>query len=248
MTGRADGGRRLARQADARRAARGAAGARLDSHADRAADGGRSAGPRGVRVQAPVAPTYFARPAAFRRWLERHHASSRELIVGFHRRASGTPSITYPDALDEALCFGWIDGVRRSVDADRYTIRFTPRKPDSYWSRVNTRKAEALLAEGRMHASGRAVFDSRDAARTAKYSFEREEAALTPAQRRAFKANAEAWRFFQGQAPWYQRVTAFWVTSAKREETRQRRLTQLIACSAAGRRLPQLARPAPRGR
>lgn len=187
-------------------------------------------------------PVYFTTAGEFRRWLAKHHASESVLLVGFHRRATGTPSITYPEALDEALCFGWIDGVRRTVDEDRYTIRFTPRKNDSYWSIVNTAKAEALIAQGRMHGSGLKVFQSRDAARTGEYEYEREAATMTPAMRRTFRANAKAWKYYASEAPWYRRVTTWYVVGAKRPETRAARLATLIACSAKGERLPGIAK------
>jgi uncharacterized protein YdeI (YjbR/CyaY-like superfamily) len=187
-----------------------------------------------------VEPTYFPTAAAFRRWLTAHHARERELLVGFHQVTSGHPGITYSEALDEALCFGWIDGVRKSVDAGRYTIRFTPRKRASYWSAVNTRRAEALIESGRMRPVGLHAFEARDREKTAKYSFEREAMALTPAFERAFRAKARAWAFFSAQPPGYRRVATYWVMNAKQEPTRQRRLRQLIADSAAGLRLAQL--------
>ncbi len=195
------------------------------------------------------AAKFFARPAAFRAWLEKHHAAARELVVGFHKVGAGKPSITYPEALDEALCFGWIDGVRRSVDAARYTIRFTPRKPQSTWSAVNVTKALALVRAGRMHRSGLAAFEARDQQRTERHANERERAALSPAQVRAFKEEPEAWAFWQAQPPGYRKITTIFVTSAKKEETRARRLAILIDHSARGRRLPILTSPGkPAGR
>jgi uncharacterized protein YdeI (YjbR/CyaY-like superfamily) len=190
-----------------------------------------------------AAPRAFRSPAAFRAWLATHHATTPELVVRLFKVASAHRGIVYPQALDEALCFGWIDGVRRRHDAESYTIRFTPRKPRSIWSRVNIAHVERLLAAGRMAPSGLAAYAARDDARTALYSFERREAKLAPAYARAFRAKARAWAFFQGEAPWYRRTCTHWVMSAKREETRARRLAQLIACSAAAQRIPQLARP-----
>lgn len=184
-------------------------------------------------------PTFFARPADFRGWLRRHHKAARELLVGFHKTGSGRPSITYPEALDEALCFGWIDGVRRTVDAVSYTIRFTPRKPNSYWSPVNTRHAQRLIKAGSMHASGLAVFKARDRKRTEEYSYERSRS-LGPADVKRFKASPAAWQYFSALPPGYRTTSIWYVNSARREETRVRRLEQLIACSAEGRRLPGL--------
>ena len=182
-------------------------------------------------------PTFFATRAAFRAWLEANHAAASELLVGFHRKDSGKPSITYPEALDEALCYGWIDGVRRRAGTSSYTIRFTPRKAGSHWSLVNIRKAQALEAAGLMRPAGRAAFERRDESRTRQYSYEREQASFTPAQLRRFRAARAAWAYFEAQPPYYRRVATHYVTSAKREETRERRLARLIACSARGERL-----------
>ena len=187
-------------------------------------------------------PTFFASPAAFRAWLVRHHAARSELLVGFYKKASGRLSITYPEALDEALCFGWIDGIRKNVDPDSYMIRFTPRKKGSYWSAVNTRKAQVLIAAGRMHASGRAAFAARDPERTKRYSYERERE-FGPAELKRFKAHPKAWNFFAALPPGYKRVSVSYVITAKREETRAKRLALLIACSAKGERLPGLPQP-----
>jgi uncharacterized protein YdeI (YjbR/CyaY-like superfamily) len=190
------------------------------------------------------APTFFATPAAFRRWLAANHAKKRELLVGFYKTSSGKPSITWPESVDEALCFGWIDGVRKSLGAEAYTIRFTPRKPTSIWSAINVAKVEALRKAGKMQPAGEAAFAQRTAERTGVYSFERAEAAkLSPAEARALKANPGAAAFFAAQAPWYRRVAAHWIVSAKREETRARRLATLIADSAAGRTVKPLTRP-----
>src|SRR5688572_12410851 len=183
-------------------------------------------------------PTFFATPADLRRWLKKHHQSADELLVGFHKKGSGRPSITWPESVDEALCFGWIDGVRRSLDDERYTIRFTPRRPGSNWSLINIRKAEALIRGGRMEAAGLEAFEARDEAKSGVYSFEqRENAKLDPKAEAKFKANRAAWRFFQAQPPGYRKVAIFYVTSAKREETRAKRLNILIEHSAAGQRI-----------
>ncbi|MEX2458221.1 MAG: YdeI/OmpD-associated family protein [Actinomycetota bacterium] len=156
-------------------------------------------------------PTYFRTAAAFRRWLEKHHGDRDELMIGFYKLGSGQGGMTYREAVDEALCFGWIDGVRRSVDADRYENRFSPRTPKSHWSAVNTKRAKELIAEGRMASPGLAAFERRDAADTARgeHGFDR-------ALERAFRADAEAWTSFQAQPPGYRRVATFWVMSAKR--------------------------------
>jgi uncharacterized protein YdeI (YjbR/CyaY-like superfamily) len=151
--------------------------------------------------------------------------------------------LTYAQALDEALCFGWIDGVRRGCDEDTFAIRFTPRKPRSTWSRVNVAHVERLVAAGRMAKPGRTAYAAREAERTGLYSFERRAMTLAPAYARAFRAHAAAWTFFQAQAPWYRRTCTYWVMSAKKEETRGKRLAQLVACSARRTRIPQLARP-----
>jgi uncharacterized protein YdeI (YjbR/CyaY-like superfamily) len=186
---------------------------------------------------------YFDSPAAFRRWLEAHHASAGELLVGYHKAHTGRPSLTWPESVDEALCFGWIDGVRRRVDDDRYTIRFTPRRKHSIWSLVNIRRVAVLTAEGRMRPAGVRAFEARRDARSGVYSFERPEpAALSDADERRFKTHKKAWAFFQSQPPGYRKTVMHWVTSAKRAETRETRLATLIADSEAGLRIAQLRR------
>ena len=182
-------------------------------------------------------PLFFRDAAAFRGWLARRHSSDVEVWLGFYKASAGKGGITYKESVDEALCFGWIDGVRKSLDAESYVQRFTPRRAKSYWSAVNTKRAHELIAAGRMHPAGRAAFDRRDAGATARYSFEREAAELSPADLARFRKNSKAWTYFESEAPWYRRVAVHWVVSAKREETRQRRLAALIADSAAGRRI-----------
>ncbi len=184
-------------------------------------------------------PTHFPTPADFRAWLTENHDQVTELFVGFHKKDSGKPSITYPEALDQALCFGWIDGVRKSVSPTSYMVRFTPRKPKSYWSKVNTNRANQLLKLGLMQPPGAKVFQARDPSTTNRYSFEREAAKLRPAATKQFKSNAKAWAFFQSQPPYYKRVCTFWVISAKQDPTRQRRLQTLITASTQHRRLDQ---------
>jgi uncharacterized protein YdeI (YjbR/CyaY-like superfamily) len=188
-------------------------------------------------------PTHFKTAAAFRAWLQKHHRGANALILRIAKRHAGKSGITYAQALDEALCYGWIDGVRRSLDADSFSVRFSPRKPHSIWSRVNVRHAERLIDAGRMTTAGLAVFEAREEDRTGIYSFERQSAKLTPAYRRRFAASKAAWAYFQREAPWYRRTASYWVMSAKREETRLRRLETLIACSAGGARIGPLRRP-----
>jgi uncharacterized protein YdeI (YjbR/CyaY-like superfamily) len=177
-------------------------------------------------------PRFFPTPAAFRAWLLEHHETQAELLVGFYKRGSGHPSITWPESVDEALCFGWIDGVRKSHSDDAYTIRFTPRKKTSIWSAVNVAKAKALLKAGKMQAAGKRAFEARTPERTAVYMYEqRASASLTPAQARALRRNRKAQAFFEAQAPWYRRTAIHWVSSAKKPETRERRFLHLLGRS-----------------
>jgi len=182
-------------------------------------------------------PTFFADPSEFRAWLEKHHEREQELFVGFYKKGSGRPSITWPEAVDEALCFGWIDGVRKSLGADSYMIRFTPRKPGSTWSAVNVGRVQELSRLGRMRPAGLEAFEKRSEAKTGTYSYEqKEEASLEKAEEKQFRANKAAWEFFQSQPPWYRRTAIWRVVSVKREETRKKRLAKLIEESAQGRR------------
>lgn len=190
---------------------------------------------------------FFATPADFRDWLAAHHDSESELWVGFHKRGSGEPSLTWPESVDEALCFGWIDGLRKRLDGSSYAVRFTPRKAGSTWSAVNVRRAKQLLETGRMRPAGAAIFADRDEAKSNRYSYERQHAELAPAELRTFRANRAAWRYFQARPPWYRRTATWWVVSAKRAATRQTRLARLIEDSAAGRAIAPLARPPRRG-
>lgn len=195
-------------------------------------------------------PLFFATPAEWRAWLEANHASETELLVGFHKKGTGMPSITWPESVDEALCFGWIDGVRRSLGAESYTIRFTPRKARSVWSNVNIRRAGELIAEGRMTPAGLRAFEARTGERSGVYSFEQEDQAkvvLSPEMEARFRADAVAWEYFQSRPPWYRRTATWWVISAKREETREKRIATLIADSAARRPLRGLDRNNERG-
>jgi uncharacterized protein YdeI (YjbR/CyaY-like superfamily) len=184
---------------------------------------------------------FFCTPAEFRRWLEANHQACTELLVGFYKKSSRKPSMTYAEAVDEALCFGWIDGVRRGLNADAYSVRFTPRKPKSQWSAVNIRRAQRLAKSGRMQPVGEMAFQAAGD-RPRKYSYEqRHESQFRPEQERRFRARRGAWDYFQSQPPGYRRTATFWVVSAKKEETRHRRLDQLIAASQGRKHIDLLA-------
>src|ERR1051325_4714894 len=186
---------------------------------------------------------FFKTPRAFRTWLERHHTEHRILHVGFRKRHTGKSSITWPEAVDEALCFGWIDGVRHRIDAESYTIRFTPRRPGGIWSSVNLRRVRSLIRAKRMSRRGLEVYEGRNREKTRLYAYERSRAArFTPAHARQFRANRRAWTWFQAQAPWYRHTVTHWVEHARQEATRLRRLARLIASSAAGRAVGVLDR------
>lgn len=188
-------------------------------------------------------PTFFPTPADFRAWLEKHHAELEELWVGFYKRDCGKPSITWPESVDCALCFGWIDGVRKSLGDDSYTIRFTPRKFTSTWSAINISKVEELTKQGLMHAAGLAAFAKRSEQKSAIYAYEqRKTAELDAKSAKQFRANKRAWEFFQSQPPWYRRTATYWVINAKREETKQKRLGTLIDDCVHGRKLRHLDR------
>ena len=189
-------------------------------------------------------PTFFTTPEQFRAWLEKHHATARELWVGYFKKASGKPTMTWAESVDQALCFGWIDGVRRSLGPDSYMNRFTPRAARSTWSAVNIRRAKELIELGLMHPAGLRAFERRTDDRSVVYSYEqRKSAALPPAMERRFRAEKQAWMFFQAQPPSFRQAAIWWVVSAKREETRDRRLSQLVEHSSAGRLVPPLQRP-----
>lgn len=183
-------------------------------------------------------PRFFATPEEFRAWLAKNHASATELLVGFHKKGSGKPSMDWPQSVDEALCHGWIDGVRRSLGDTSYCIRFTPRKPTSNWSAINIRRVKALGKLGRMTPAGLAAFAKREKKRSAIYAYEQRRAAeLAPAEARALKADAAAWKFLENVAPSYRRVVLHWIVTAKKPQTRAARLAKLIAASAQGKRL-----------
>jgi uncharacterized protein YdeI (YjbR/CyaY-like superfamily) len=182
-------------------------------------------------------PRFFKSPSDFRAWLQKNHATARELLVGFHKKGTGVPSVTWPESVDEALCFGWIDGVRHRLDERTYSIRFTPRQRTSIWSVVNTKRIAVLSREGRMQPAGLEAFRARDPRRTALYSFERAAPVMPPALLREFRANKRAWANFEAAPPYYRRVATYWVVSAKKDETRLRRLAILISRSGKGERL-----------
>jgi len=186
---------------------------------------------------------YFTSPDEWRRWLDAHHASARELLVGFHKVATARPTITWPQSVDEALCYGWIDGVRRRVDDGRYTIRFTPRKATSIWSAVNIQRVDALEREGRMQPSGRAAFARRQDRRSGIYSYEQRPDTFPEPYASDLRAQAKAADFFARQPASYRRAAIWWVISAKQEATRTKRLAELIADSARGERLARFTRP-----
>jgi len=205
-------------------------------------------------MKATLPPTAFRTPRAFRAWLERHHADLDELLVRCFKSHAAERGLTYSQALDEALCFGWIDGVRRSVDEDTFSVRFSPRKEKSKWSAVNVARARVLEEEGRMRPPGLRAFRKRgEGGSKVGYSYESRPQELAPGYLRKLRARPRALAFYEAQPPWYRRVSAFWVMSAKQEETRVRRLEQLIACSERGRTIGPLTRAkeprrTPRGR
>ncbi len=191
-------------------------------------------------------PVFFATPAELRAWFTKHHVTAKELSIGFYRRSSGQPSITWPESVDQALCFGWIDGVRHRIDGDRYRIRFTPRRRNSIWSVVNVRRVEALTRSGSMRPAGRAAFEARNVDRSGVYSFEQQKLLVLPAAfARRLKSNRKAHVYFAAQPPWYRRACTHWIVSAKKPETQAKRLATLIECSAAGRTIAPLTRRTP---
>jgi uncharacterized protein YdeI (YjbR/CyaY-like superfamily) len=184
-------------------------------------------------------PTFFKRPSDLRKWFEKHHAKEQELLVGFYKKDSGQPSLTWPESVDEALCFGWIDGIRRSIDDLSYSIRFTPRRARSIWSAVNIKRAGELAALGLMTPAGLRAFEARQENRSGIYSYEQRSADLPDSYRRLLKKNEAAWKFFEAQPSSYRKAANWWVLSAKKEETRLKRLDKLIDYSAQGQTIPQ---------
>lgn len=190
-------------------------------------------------VHRAMKPTFFDDAAQFRKWLKANGATETELAIGFYKAGSAKKGMTYFEALDEALCFGWIDAVRKRIDDDAFQIRFTRRKPTSIWSAVNIAKVEKLIAEKRMTPAGLKAYEALKENKSRVYAYEQVKAAkFSPAQLKALKASADAWAFFQRQAPWYQRNATHWVTSAKKEETREKRMKTLIECCATGQFIP----------
>src|SRR5687768_4561744 len=181
-------------------------------------------------------PIFFATPADFRAWLEKHHETADQLLVGFWKKHTGKPSIDWPQARDQALCFGWIDGVRRSLGEDAYTIRFTPRRKGSIWSKVNVERFAALTAQGLMTPAGERAFEE-NKHKSGLYSYEKPLASLAAEEENLFRGNKAAWSYWESQPPGYRKLVLNWITTAKRPETRSKRLTTLIADSAAGRRI-----------
>lgn len=187
-------------------------------------------------------PTFFKTQPDFRRWFEKHHDTSKELLVGFYKKGSGRPSITWPESADEALCFGWIDGIRRSIDDISYTIRFTPRKTTSTWSVINIRRAQELIDQGLMRPAGLAAFQLRKENKSGIYSYEQRSEKLPKPYEKVIKRNKTAWAFFQAQSPWHRKTVGWWLVSAKKEETRLKRLATLIEDSANGRTIAPFKR------
>ncbi|SRR5258708_29389264 len=183
-----------------------------------------------------MTPMFFKTPAAFRAWLETHHADTPELWVGFYKKASGKGGITYHDGVDAALCYGWIDGIKKRVDDDSYTHRFTPRRARSIWSRINTKRVTELIAQGLVAPAGLRTFQQRDEKRSGIYTYENRAQPLAPAHEKLFKANKKGWAFFCAQPPGYRKLAARWIADAKKEETRLNRLQTMIDASAKGTR------------
>ena len=185
-------------------------------------------------------PTFFRTPLEFHTWLDAYHADATELSVGFWKKDSGRPSITWPESVDEALCVGWIDGIRNSIDGERYQIRFTPRKPGSIWSSVNIKRAKALIENGRMRPAGLRAFQARLENKSGIYSYEQRRAKLEEPYAGLLQKHKGAARFFDAQPPSYRKAASWWIVSAKKGETRLKRLERLVECSAKGQRLPEM--------
>jgi uncharacterized protein YdeI (YjbR/CyaY-like superfamily) len=183
---------------------------------------------------------FFKAQKEFRKWFEKNYDKADEIFVGFYKVHTKKQSITYSQALDEALCFGWIDGIRKSIDEEKYQIRFTPRRKGSKWSKVNIDRAEELIKSGKMKPSGLREFENRKKYDTKKYSYEEKIEKLSSEYEKKFKSNRAAWEYFQDQAPYYKRIISFWIMSAKKEETRQRRLKLVMEDSAKKRKIDLL--------
>jgi uncharacterized protein YdeI (YjbR/CyaY-like superfamily) len=192
-----------------------------------------------------MTPIFFLGQSDLRKWFEKNHAKEKELWVGFYKTTSGKPSVTWPESVDQALCFGWIDGIRKSLGEDSYVIRFTPRKPNSIWSAINIKKVEELTKLGLMHPAGIDAFNKRDEKKSRVYSFEQKNIQFDKNFEKQFRQNKQAWKFFQSQPPSYQKPAVWWVMSAKQDATKQKRLATLIKDSEAGQKINRL-RPYPR--
>jgi len=196
---------------------------------------------RKKRSVAKMKVVHFASREEFRTWLANNHAAASELFVSFYKKHTGKSGATYDEAVEEALCYGWIDGVKKRVNDEKFMHRFSPRKTKSTWSRINVQKAMALIESGKMAAPGLRAFEARAAGRTGIYSYEQERPGLSPTDKKRFMRNAKAWKFFANQPPGYRRTAGAWVSSAKRELTRRRRLAKLMEDSANGHRLDLLS-------
>ena len=182
-------------------------------------------------------PKFFPHQSDFRKWLEENHDKEKELVVGFYKVNSGKPSLTWSQSVDEALCFGWIDGIRKSVDHESYCIRFTPRKPTSIWSAININKMEEMIPKGLVQKAGLLAYEKRKDHKSKIYTYEQEESEFSPVIEETFKTNAKAWDFFQKQPPYYRKLMTGWIVRAKQEATRLSRLEKLIKASEEGKRL-----------
>jgi uncharacterized protein YdeI (YjbR/CyaY-like superfamily) len=187
-----------------------------------------------------LTPLFFPTQSHLRKWFEKNHKKADELWVVYYKKSSGKPSITWQESVDEALCFGWIDGLRKSIDDESYKIRFTPRRKSSNWSAVNIKRMNELIKLGLVMPAGLEVFNNRDVKKTNLYSFERENVKLSKEFEKKIKANKKAWDYFQSLAPTYKKPSIWWVMSAKKEETKLKRLDTLIKCSEEGRKIPPL--------
>lgn len=185
-------------------------------------------------------PVFFRSKPAFRKWLEEHHEQAKELLVGFYKVSSGRESISWSESVDEAICFGWIDGVRKSINEESYCIRFTPRKPGSTWSMINIRKAEELMRQGLMHPAGITAFSKRKENKSGIYSYEKDPVTLSKDFMKMFQSNKKAWKFFQSMPPSYVNPATHWVMTARQESTRLKRLQELISDSQEGRKIKRL--------
>jgi uncharacterized protein YdeI (YjbR/CyaY-like superfamily) len=190
-------------------------------------------------------PTFFETPSAFRAWLEKHHATADILWVGFYKKGSGKPSITWPESVDQALCYGWIDGIRKRIDEFSYTIRFTPRKRGSIWSSVNIQRAQALIEQGQMQPAGLKAYQAKKDNKSGIYSYEQRSVDLEEPYQGLLKQNEAAWGFFQTQPASYRKAVSWWIISAKKEETRGKRLEKLMTYSVQGQWIPEFIRKKP---